>query len=66
MLSQKAFLRLMKFKNWTPVDMSKWYIDLGNSNQGIKYYLIFRERNGFKCLYSKENRNKIMKYYGGK
>ena len=57
MLSQKTFIKFMKWKNWTPIDTGT---RLFGFRGGLGYYLTFKEYESFECLCNKENRDKIL------
>ena len=57
MLSQKIFIKIMKWKGWTPIDTGTRLFDF---KKGIGYYLTFKGHESFECLCSKENRDKIL------
>ena len=61
MFSQKNFIKLMKWKSWTPIDTGTRLFSL----KGLKYYLTFKDHESFECLCNKENRDRILNT-GGK
>lgn len=66
MLSQKTFIKLMNWKGWIPVDTGERLIWLKGSDMvkgsNIRYYLTFKEHDSFRCLCSRENRDKILNF----
>ena len=60
MLSQKIFIKLMKWKGWIPIGTNKGLFSLS----GVKYYLTFKDHETFECLCSPENRDKILNLKG--